>query len=572
MAQPGGAQSMEASDPALGQRILDEIANREYECPICTDLISLPGPVWSCETCYHVYHFHCTETWLNSCNRAWWPCPVCKALRRKDVDMEPRCWCGEFPHNASRFPTNSCETLCLKVQQCTVPGSFCSKICSQMCHPGPCDEVVCMDSCRRRKAALDASVKAVQARVATRVVLRTPSPVHVPQTIHIFDVESSQSLDLGAARPARRRALPPGIRPVSKSSFVALLFVQGMLLLWTFNHVSRAIKPFENPGYTEERRRSEFVLAMVAGTLVSGISGLLFAFRCLDPLSHNICQRLRIWRHTFNPFAIHLLFIFFGACAALAFPVLFCAIPSAAHSHQMKHSCHGFDTRVNLGDLARPPMEFRLPDLTAQNTSASHFRTAPDGLFEIKQASDYLLGPHQGFRKFVRIKGKLHGTDITVDFDLREQRWRMLRGTKNLPPVRTGTWYASNYHVTLPELRLQVPNLFYFTQACYYQPFMTVFRTDNMTDAQVKEQSGKKWTGTSEKNVVMRTTNSGTVFYLDDLKVCARTADYDVDVVAGDGGRSVEKRPGLGDDLIVPLGLMAALRSEQPFHTVGCRL
>ncbi|EKD18246.1 hypothetical protein MBM_03239 [Drepanopeziza brunnea f. sp. 'multigermtubi' MB_m1] len=523
---------MEASDPTPGQKILDKIANKESDLAQRTRLVV----------------------------RSLLPRLPSRLYR----EMAQLTWTWSHGAGAASSLTTAANFPRIPVRRS-----------ASRSNNAPCP-ARSATSCRRRKAVLDATVKDVQSRVATRV-LRTPSEVHVPQVVHVFDIESrfdiesSQSLDLTGTPPAQR-ALPPGIRPVCKPSFVAHLFIQGILLVWAFDHVPRAIKPLQYPGYTEGRRRSELVLAMVGGTLISGVSGLLFAFRFLAPFSHNICERLRIWRHTTDRNVVRLFLISFAACAALAFPVLFCALPSAAFSHQMEHSCLGFDTHVNLGDLGRPPTEFRLPDPTARNKSASHPRTAPDELFEIKQASDYGLGPHEGFRKFVRIKGKLHGTDMAIDFDLREQRWRMLRGTKRLPPVRSGSWYASGNHVTLPELRLQVPNLFYFSQACYYQPFMTVFRTDNMTDAQVEEQSGKRWSGTSEKNVVMRTMNSGTPWYLDDLGVCARTADYDVDVVvAGDGGDggSVERRPGLGDDLIVPLGLMAALRSDQPFHTLA---
>jgi hypothetical protein len=100
-----------------------------------------------------------------------------------------------------------------------------------------------------------------------------------------------------------------------------------------------------------------------------------------------------------------------------------------------------------------------------------------------------------------------------------------------------------------------MPDMHYFTQNCQYQYFMTVFKTDNMDEEHATKQSEKKWESKSASNVVMRTVGFGKTMP-ENSSVYAKREDYQ-----GERGNLKEKElKGLGEDLLVPLGLMIALR------------
>jgi len=105
-------------------------------------------------------------------------------------------------------------------------------------------------------------------------------------------------------------------------------------------------------------------------------------------------------------------------------------------------------------------------------------------------------------------------------------------------------------HVFMPELGLMITNLHFFTKNCQYQPYVAVFRTEGMKQKDIDEQMDKKWESSSKDNVVMRTASFGHDGPVD-MQVCAKREDN-----VGAGG-TVTK--GLGDDAIVPMGLLAAL-------------
>ncbi len=85
-----------------------------------------------------------------------------------------------------------------------------------------------------------------------------------------------------------------------------------------------------------------------------------------------------------------------------------------------------------------------------------------------------------------------------------------------------------------------------------YQPFVTVFRTEGMSEGEVKEQSERVWESGSRANVVMRTASFGKG--QKGLEICGRRGTYEV----GEG----EKRRGLEEDVVVPLGLLAIVRRQ----------
>jgi len=126
---------------------------------------------------------------------------------------------------------------------------------------------------------------------------------------------------------------------------------------------------------------------------------------------------------------------------------------------------------------------------------------------------------------------------------------------------RNGSWVETSKespHLHFPELSLQMPNMDLFTKKCHYQPFMYAYRTDGMSDAAIKAQSEKKWSPKSKENVVLRTAVFGHNMH-NGLQLCAKREDYSV-------GKNAKKegtiKKGLGEDVVVPLAVLQAMRKE----------
>jgi len=165
------------------------------------------------------------------------------------------------------------------------------------------------------------------------------------------------------------------------------------------------------------------------------------------------------------------------------------------------------------------------------------------------------------FTTYHRLSGAYtEESPMLIDFDLTHYAWRIMTPSTATNPemlVRNGTWTSttnSQPHAHFPELNLQATNLHFFAKSCVYQPFLTIFRTDGMDAQAISAQSERKWESKSESNVVMRTASFGAGQH--HLEVCARRRDYEV---LGEGG---EMRRGLGEDVVVPLGLLAVVRRQ----------
>jgi hypothetical protein len=156
---------------------------------------------------------------------------------------------------------------------------------------------------------------------------------------------------------------------------------------------------------------------------------------------------------------------------------------------------------------------------------------------------------------------------IAVDFDLRQNVWRTVNttGVSNMTLnaaviIATGSWSnttAKEPHMKIPELGLLIPSMHYFRKNCYFEPFMKVFNTSGLTQEKIDKMAKRDWSSDSEKEVVMRTASFG--HGINKISVCARKEDYTV--ISPEGEDIVRK--GLGDNVVVPLGLMAVLRRQK---------
>lgn len=140
---PKGPKS-QATD--IATRTHEDIDNGHYECAICTGEVLRSEKVWSCQTCWTVFHLQCVKSWSESAikqqedqarqgtQRPQWRCPGCN-LPKADLPTSYTCWCEkEFdPKVTAGIPPHSCGQTCgrERLTKCPHP-------CQLTCHAGPC--------------------------------------------------------------------------------------------------------------------------------------------------------------------------------------------------------------------------------------------------------------------------------------------------------------------------------------------------------------------------------------------------------------------------------------------------
>ncbi|KAK4615851.1 FKBP12-associated protein 1 [Fulvia fulva] len=133
--------------PDIATRTHEDIDNAHYECAICTSEVRRNSKVWSCHTCWTVFHMTCIKKWSSTAGAAFeraqdgevsqlrqWRCPGCN-LPKDDLPSSYTCWCAKEsdPKSLAGIPPHSCGQTCGKdrARKCPHP-------CQLTCHAGPC--------------------------------------------------------------------------------------------------------------------------------------------------------------------------------------------------------------------------------------------------------------------------------------------------------------------------------------------------------------------------------------------------------------------------------------------------
>ncbi|KAF2499878.1 hypothetical protein BU16DRAFT_285702 [Lophium mytilinum] len=136
--------------PDISTRTHEDIDNGHYECAICTEDVRRNSRVWSCRTCWTVFHLSCIKKWSTNEGSAaarreaqdgemppprQWRCPGCN-LPKDDMPKMFTCWCEKEvdPRPLPGTPPFSCGQTCARqrlLKKCPHP-------CPNICHSGPC--------------------------------------------------------------------------------------------------------------------------------------------------------------------------------------------------------------------------------------------------------------------------------------------------------------------------------------------------------------------------------------------------------------------------------------------------
>ena len=144
-------QTSRSTAPDLATRIHEDIAHGIYECAICSNEISRKSKVWSCDTCWTVFHIGCIKKWSKNEGSAvhrptqqdgddfhgkQWRCPGCN-LPKDNLPSAYTCWCEKEldPKVITGLPPHSCGQTCGRDRK--FPRA-CPHPCDQLCHAGPC--------------------------------------------------------------------------------------------------------------------------------------------------------------------------------------------------------------------------------------------------------------------------------------------------------------------------------------------------------------------------------------------------------------------------------------------------
>lgn len=121
-----------ASSPDRVRELCQQLESGVSQCSMnCYDPVGRKSKIWSCGTCFHVFHLKCVALWSQKQSDSFF-CPQCRQIQEPPTKY--MCFCGKVenpPLDVSLTP-HSCGRTCGKKRK------LCPHPCPLPCHPGPC--------------------------------------------------------------------------------------------------------------------------------------------------------------------------------------------------------------------------------------------------------------------------------------------------------------------------------------------------------------------------------------------------------------------------------------------------
>ncbi|XVF12277.1 hypothetical protein REPUB_Repub08aG0101800 [Reevesia pubescens] len=144
--------------PQLVQEIQDKLIKSTIECMICYDMVGRSASIWSCSSCYSIFHLNCIKKWARAPtsvdlvaekNQGFnWRCPGCQSVQlTSSKEIRYVCYCGKRtdPPSDLYLTPHSCGEPCgkplekeLGLGAGLMKDDLCPHVCVLQCHPGPC--------------------------------------------------------------------------------------------------------------------------------------------------------------------------------------------------------------------------------------------------------------------------------------------------------------------------------------------------------------------------------------------------------------------------------------------------
>ncbi|KAK7398783.1 hypothetical protein VNO78_09956 [Psophocarpus tetragonolobus] len=149
-------QKRDCNLPQLLQEIEEKLVKGGVECMICYDMVRRSAAVWSCSSCFSIFHLNCIKKWARAPtsvdlsvekNQGFnWRCPGCQSVQlTSSKEIRYVCFCGKRPDPPSDLYLipHSCGEACAKPLEKDLLGVvdkdvLCPHVCVLQCHPGPC--------------------------------------------------------------------------------------------------------------------------------------------------------------------------------------------------------------------------------------------------------------------------------------------------------------------------------------------------------------------------------------------------------------------------------------------------
>lgn len=98
---------------SFSELLEDQLRSNTCECLVCCTVLRRTSAMWSCSTCFNIFHLTCIKKWAASSavkdpnhrveeeeatggEAMFWRCPTCQNTSSK-CPNEYRCFCGAFP-------------------------------------------------------------------------------------------------------------------------------------------------------------------------------------------------------------------------------------------------------------------------------------------------------------------------------------------------------------------------------------------------------------------------------------------------------------------------------------------